>query len=579
MNKLQALRQQLEDHQLDGYLIPMSDAFGSEYLPEEARRLQYVTGFTGSAGFAIVLKDKAAFFTDGRYTIQARNQVSTADFQLYNSGEMSPDKWCSQHLKSGKIIGFDPWLFTDNQLLKYYQSGQEIGFEIVPIEENLVDNIWQDKPHPAPNKIFIHNIKYAGQSSDIKIENIVDNIKNNKVDAVLITSAESVNWLLNIRGYDLPLTPVALSYAVVENSGKVTLFIDQQKVNNDSKKALEDKVSILPIEEVSTYLKTLAGKWVQIDPNNCPHAIVNLLHEAGADVLNNDDPCILARACKNEVEVQGMRNAHIRDGAALVKFFCWLEGQSGLSEIDASDKLAEIRAQGDLFHSLSFDTISGFGSNGAIVHYKATPDSTKTITQGMYLLDSGAQYLDGTTDVTRTIYIGENPSEQMRRHYTLVLKGHIALAQAKFLRGTTGSELDPLARQFLQEHGLDYDHGTGHGVGSFLNVHEGPQRISKIANKVALREGMIISNEPGVYIEGQYGIRIENLVLVVPSEDNLLAFETLTLVPLAINLIETDLLNKDEMDWINMYHAKVLEKLSPLLNKTEQEWLKKNISF
>jgi Xaa-Pro aminopeptidase len=581
MSKIDTLRKNIEEQGLDGYIIPMGDAFGSEYVPAEARRLEWLTGFTGSAGLAIVLNNKAAFFTDGRYTIQAAEQVNAKAFEIYNSADMSPDEWCATNISAQGVLGFDAWLFTSDALQKYYKAAQAGGFNVADVDGNLVDDVWEDQPPSGTQKIVMHDIVYAGESFDNKRMKLSGDMKKMGVDSVFITAPECVNWLLNIRGDDLPCTPFGLSYAMLHSSGKVDVYIDEKKLSPAVRDALGDQVKFWPIEDMVGQFSKLKGKVVQYDPAQCPQAVVNIFYEMITQenlsaLVPATDPCMLPKACKNIIEVDGMRACHVRDGAAEVNFLHWLENNyEGLDEVSSSDKLEEYRSQAELFKGLSFDTISGFGGNGAIVHYKAEKETAKQLGEGMYLLDSGGQYLDGTTDITRTLYLGGEPSARMKRDFTLVLKGHIGLANAVFPQGTTGSQLDTLARQHLWAHGLDYQHGTGHGVGSYMNVHEGPQGISKRPSKVALHAGMVVSNEPGYYLEGEYGIRIENLVVVKEAEKKgFLCFETLTQVPIDRKLIDVSMLTGDEIAWVNNYHASVDEKVSPLLKDDALAWLK-----
>lgn len=575
MDKLKLLRKEMEKNGLDGFVVPMSDEFNNEYVPAHSRRLEWLTGFTGSAGLAIVLKNKAAFFTDGRYTLQASAQVS-ASYKKYNISEISPAKWVQKNLPKNGTLGINLWLHTENNFQQYNKLCSEAGIKINPCGD-LFSRIWKNRPDTASGNIFIHDIKYSGQSSDNKIKNIVKVLKGKKAEFAIITAPDSICWLLNIRGADLPHTPIVLCYAIISKTGKVSLYLlDKNSMSKGVKKHLGKNVVIKSIEDdFEGDIKALKNKPVLVDPASSPAAIFDLLKKA--KIVRETDPCILPKSCKNKTEIEGIKKAHIRDGSALCKFFHWLEENvdSGkVNEISAADKLEAIRSKNDNFHSLSFDTIAGFAGNGAIVHYRATPKSNKKIKKdGILLLDSGAQYLDGTTDVTRTIATAK-PTAEQKRNFTLVLKGHIALATAKFKKGTTGSELDRLARQFLKKEGLDYDHGTGHGVGCFLSVHEGPQRISKVPNKVPLVPGMVISNEPGYYKEGEYGIRIENLVTVIPAGKNFLKFETLTQAPIDASLIDKKILTQKEIDWVNDYHKNVRAKVSPLLDVRTREWLK-----
>ncbi len=577
MNKLALLRKEIEAHGLDGYVVPMADEFLSEYVPPYARRLEWLTGFTGSAGEVVVLKEQAAFFTDGRYAIQAREQVGDR-FKIFDIYKSSPLKFINSILGDNSPnpsrIGIDSWLISYGRLKRSYNNS-------LVLCDNLIDKIWQDKPSASKSSIFAHDIKYSGQSTKDKINSI-----NMDADALLITDPESVNWLLNIRGSDLEHTPIALCRAILHKSGVVDLYINPEKFDKNITIAnthVHDEAVFL-----SDIREKLAEKKVMIAESSNA-VFFDYLEKIGAKLNICEDPCVLPKACKNPVEIEGMRAAHRRDGVALCRFLAWLDenvGKNEITEITAAEKLDNMRAEGDLFRGASFPTISGYGSNGAIVHYHATGKSNKKFESGsLYLVDSGGQYYDGTTDVTRTIAIGE-PTALQKLHFTLVLKGHIALARARFPRGTTGAHLDALARQYLWQYGLDFDHGTGHGVGCFLNVHEGPQGISKAAGKVALQPGMVLSNEPGYYLEGEYGIRIENLVVVTECEDaadnsdnnsddrQFYQFETITLAPIDLRLIDTNLLNNDEINWLNNYHKQVRGTLSPSINSVVQQWLK-----
>ncbi len=550
-NKLKKLRQQMDKNNLYGFIIPMSDEFQSEYVPEQSRRLEWLTGFTGSAGSAIVTQDNAAFFTDGRYTIQALEQIDNDIFEIHDIGDKKPLKWLEDNLSDNHKLGYDPFLHTENEIRNLRKN----KINILPVGSSIIDRIWTDKPASSTKPIFMHDIKYSGQSSDNKIKTIANDLV---ADAVIISLPESTNWLLNIRGNDLPHTPFALSYAILYKNKTLDLFIDKAKVQID----LPDYITIYPLEEIVNRIASLKGKKIQIDPATSPSAFFDILKQLDIQIMESQDPCLLPKACKNSTEIEGIKNAHIRDGNAVRKFLNWLENEieygNEVTEISASDKLEGIRSEAELFQGLSFDTISAYGSNGATIHYKATEQTNRKIEKGsLYLVDSGGQYLDGTTDITRTIAIGE-PTERQKLHYTLVLKGHIALANSKFPIGTTGSQLDILARQYLWEYGLDYNHGTGHGVGSFMNVHEGPQRIGKKNDDTALEIGMIISNEPGFYLKGEYGIRLENLIIVVKSEkEGFLEFRTITLVPFDNRLINNNLITTIEQNWLAKYNKKI----------------------
>lgn len=566
MDRLKTLRGEIAKAKLDGFLVPMADAFQSEYAPAESRRLEWLTGFTGSAGSAVVLAKKAAFFTDGRYTLQAAKQVDKKAFAIF-SDAITPAQWLQANAKKA-TIGYDPWLYTPTQL-KNLQG----EYTLKPVV-NLIDGIWRDRPSGSTKSAFVHGKSYAGEAADTKIKSIAKKIKHAGAEALLLASPTALCWLLNIRADDLPHTPVLLSYAIVYPDGKVQLFTDTKKITSAVKKHLGPKVAVQDTAAVLKALKRIGGKRVWVDTAETPAALVDAVKQ----ILAWENPCNLPKACKNKTEIAGVKAAHIRDGAALCRFFHWLENavaNEKLTEVSIAEKLAGFRAEGKNFHGLSFDTIAGYAANGAIVHYRAEPGKCAAIGKGMLLVDSGAQYLDGTTDVTRTLHLGM-PTAEQKEHFTRVLKGHIALARAVYPEGTRGSSLDVLARQHLWEAGLDYAHGTGHGVGYFLNVHEGPQRIAKRGGDAPFAVGMITSNEPGYYKTGAYGIRIESLVLTVPARrKGFLRFETLTMVPIDRKLVDTELLTVDETAWLNTYHAEVRKKVSPLLGKAEQEWLKR----
>ncbi|MEO8558478.1 MAG: M24 family metallopeptidase [Rhodospirillales bacterium] len=576
-----ALRKELARQGVDGFLVPRADEHQGEYVPLRAQRLAWLTGFTGSAGMAIVLDDRAAIFIDGRYTLQVTHQVDTELFEPQPLATMSPDKYLTENLSPSKRIGFDPWLHSINEIERLGAACAKAGAELVPLEANPIDMVWHNQP-PAPlGPVVPHDIQYAGVAAETKREQLAATLRASQADAAVLTLPESIAWLLNLRGNDVPHVPLPLSFAIVNAGATVDLFIDPRKMTEAALRQIGNKVTVHPQATLGAQLDRLGAlsSTVLLDPATAPWGIAARLQASGARVLRDMDPTALPKACKNKVEIAGTQRAHRRDGVALTKFLAWLERMvvgGRLNEIEASDMLEALRRENGLCRDLSFDTISGAGANGAIVHYRATESSKALLRAGsLYLLDSGAQYPDGTTDVTRTIAIGQ-PSAEMRDRFTRVLKGHIALATARFPVGTTGSQLDALARRPLWQIGLDYEHGTGHGVGSYLSVHEGPQRISKMASTVALRPGMIVSNEPGYYKTGAYGIRIENLVLVREAKTDggkFLEFETLTLAPIDRNLVEPSLLTQDELAWLNAYHARVLRKLGPRVDAQTKAWL------
>lgn len=574
--RVAALRVELARREIDGFIIPLADEHQGEYVARRSQRLAWLTGFTGSAGIAVVLAERAAIFVDGRYTLQAEQQVDGNIFERCHVSSVAPDLWLSKHLKSDQRLGYDPWLHTLDQRDRYAAAAQKAGASLIAVAENPIDAVWQNQP-PAPlGPVHTHGIDFAGQESAEKRADIARSLEENNADAVVLSAPDSIAWLLNVRGGDVACCPLPHSFAIVHGAATVDWFVDARKLMPEVAVSLGNAVTIQPPEALADAVAALGEDKaiVQVDPANTPVWVVDRLLESGARALRGTDPCVAPKAHKNTIEQDGTRAAHIRDGAALTRFLAWLdrEGPSGkIRELSAVEKLGALRAGGEHYRGPSFDTISGAGPNGAIVHYRVSEKTDRTLEPGsLYLVDSGGQYLDGTTDVTRTIAIG-TPTGEHRDRFTRVLKGHIALACVHFPAGTSGAQLDALARQFLWAGGLDYDHGTGHGVGSYLNVHEGPQRISKLPNTVALEPGMIISNEPGFYKTGEYGIRIENLVLVqaLPAseggEREMLGFETLTLAPIDRSLIATDMLKADELDWLNAYHARVHGTLSPLL--------------
>src|SRR5438874_1910125 len=581
--RLARLREVLAARRLDGFIVPRADEYQGEYVPPAGQRLAWLTGFTGSAGLAVVLRDRAALFVDGRYTLQAAAQVDTALFEIRHLVDEPAWRWLAGAVAEGAVIGYDPWLHTPQEVERFHAGVERAGASLKPVA-NPVDEAWAGRP-PAPlAPVVPHPDRYAGESAEAKRTRLGRGLAEEGAAAAVLTMPESIAWLLNIRGGDVPHTPLPLSFAILRQDGNVTLFIDRRKLAPGLDRHLGNAVTIEPPDRLGPALDELArsGERVQVDPGSAASWIFDRLQQAGGHIHRAADPCMLPKACKNPVELDGTRAAHRRDGAAVTRFLAWLaqEAPKGeLREIAVSDRLEALRRSGENFRDLSFPTISGAGSNGAIVHYRATPQSEKRLAPGMlYLLDSGAQYLDGTTDVTRTVAIG-TPSEEARDRFTRVLKGHIALATCRFPAGTTGSQLDVLARHALWQAGLDFDHGTGHGVGSYLNVHEGPQRISKLPNTQPLLPGMIVSNEPGYYKAGAYGIRIENLVVVTPCHDlpeaerEMLCFETLTLAPIDRNLVALALLTHDEIAWLDAYHGSVREALTPGLDAATAQWL------
>lgn len=580
-DRVNRLRAEMQAAGIHGFLIPRNDEHFGEWVPANAERLAWLTGFNGSAGLAIVLSDRAAMFVDGRYTLAVRDQVDLEIFDIRHVTEAPASDWLRDVLKPGQRLGFDPWLHTAAGLTAIWKAVEDTGAELVPVARNPVDLIWQDRPAPPMAPVVPHDLERAGETAEAKRQRIAEIVKQKGADAAVLTLPESIAWLLNIRGGDVPRTPLPLGFAVLHGDARVDLFMDPEKITDATRTHMGNAVSIAPKATFADGLAALAGKHVLVDRPSAVKAVTERLRDVGAEVVLGEDPTMLPKACKNPVEVQGSRDAHVRDGAAVVRFLAWLDAHAGdgsVDEITAAETLEGFRRRNDLIRDLSFDTISGSGPNGAIVHYRVTPETNRRLQPGeLFLVDSGAQYLDGTTDITRTIAIGD-PDPEMRDRFTRVLQGHVALAMARFPAGTTGSQLDPMARAPLWQAGLDFDHGTGHGVGSYLSVHEGPHRISKVHSAVALQPGMIVSNEPGYYKAGAYGIRIENLVTVVEAEIEggerpTLGFETLTLAPIDRRLIVTEMLTAAERGWIDRYHARVAETLTPLLEADTAAWL------
>ena len=586
--RLSALREELARRELDGFVVPISDEHLSEYVGAYAQRLAWLTGFGGSAGSAVVMKNNAAMFVDGRYTIQVRDQV---DGKLYDYKSVPQDTmgdWIAENAAQGARIGFDPWLHTRGWAKAMAKRLEKAGAELVAVDGNPIDAVWADQPERSLAPAFVQEDTHTGRSSAQKRGDIADWLKEEGLDAVVISALDSVAWTLNIRGSDVSHTPVALSYLMVQADGTADWFIAPEKITDEVTSALGNAVRIRSQDEFSGAFAQLAGKRVAADPERSVYAIFDRLDEVGADVALETDPAVLPKAIKTSAEQQGHRDAQARDGAAVSRFLNWLEGEGPKGTVDELSAAAQLQAfrEGNAeLVDLSFDTISGAGSNGALCHYRVSEDTCLPLEpNSVYLVDSGGQYKDGTTDITRTVWIGPDaPPAEVKDRFTRVLQGHIALDRQIFPTGTPGSALDVLARQHLWMAGVDYPHGTGHGVGSFLGVHEGPQRIAKGRGGQAgtdqeLMAGMILSNEPGYYKAGEYGIRIENLVLVVDREiDGMegewFGFETLTLVPIDRTLVDRNLLSPAEIAWWNDYHTKVRAVLAPQLEGDTLAWL------
>ncbi len=587
-DRLQALREQLKADRLDGFVVPICDEHMSEYVGAYAQRLAWLTGFGGSAGTAVVLPQEAAIFVDGRYTLQVREQVDGKHWQYQSVPKTSVAAWLKDHAASGARIGYDPWVHTRTWVDAATKALAEKGAELVAVERNPLDAVWSDQPTPSPARMAIHPDQFTGKSSAEKRADVADWLTEKRLDATIVSALDSVAWLFNVRGSDVDRTPVALSFAVVGQDGTADLYVAPEKVDDAVRQHLGNAVRVHDRSEFAPALTGLAGKKVAVDPERAVSAIFGALKAGGADIVELRDPTVLAKALKNPVEQAGHRAAQKRDGAALSRFLHWISvdaPKGGVTELSAAEKLHSFRVATGQLKDLSFDTISGAGPNGAVVHYRVSEQSSRTLEpSSMYLVDSGGQYLDGTTDVTRTVWVGPGePTVEMKDRFTRVLKGHIALARAVFPVGTRGTQLDTLARQFLWAAGVDYAHGTGHGVGSFLAVHEGPQRIATSAGGQAgteepLAAGMFVSNEPGYYKTGEYGIRIENLILVEPreiagAEGEYLGFETLTYAPIDRALVDTDIMTRDELRWWDEYHAKVLDIVGPQLEGDARAWL------
>ena len=579
--RLRRLRAELSARGLDGLIVPLTDEHRNEYVPACAQRLAWLTGFTGSAGVLVVLAERAAVFVDGRYTVQAEAQLDPQLFERRHLIEEPPAKWLGEQLSAGQRVGYDPALHVKAEIERYRAACAKAGAELVALDDNPVDAIWTTRPAPPIAPIRELDERYAGESAAAKRARMGQEVAAAGAEVATITAPDSIAWLLNARGGDVPFNPLFLSFALLHADGGVELFVDPRKLRPDQH--LGNGVSIQPIEGFKGALGQVgaAGRAVLVDPKITSAQVLQTLEAAGAKVIEGEEPCVLAKACKNPVELAGARAAQRRDGAAVCRFLCWLEQELGRRDVTEREAAARIdgeRARDPLHRGPSFETISAAGPNAALPHYRITDESNRVIDRdSLYLVDSGGQYLDATTDITRTIAIG-TPSADMRRRFTLVLKGHIAIARALFPVGTTGAQLDSFARQHLWRAGLDFDHGTGHGIGSYLCVHEGPQRIAK-SGTVTLKPGMIISNEPGYYQAGAYGIRTENLVIVEArptpegGERELLGFETITRAPIDRRLIVGDLLDEEERAWLDDYHARVRADLIDLMDGEAAAWL------
>jgi len=581
--RVAALRADLKKRGLDGFLVPRADRQQNEYVPPGEERLAWLTGFTGSAGSAVILLNRAALFVDGRYTVQAAEQTDPAVFEIVHLADTSPDKWLEANLGAGAKLGYDSWLHTSEGAEKLANACVAAGATLVAVDGNPIDALWRNRPAPPSGPVVLHDLRFAGESSADKFKRIRTELTKLRADVLLVSDPQNIAWTFNIRGNDVAHTPIPLAFALLPKEGRPTLYIEAGRLGNNVLQAVEDVADVRAPDALTRDLSNLKGNTVRLDQASAAHAITRLITDAGGNAARGPDPITPMKAVKNKTEIAGSRAAHKRDGAAMARFLAWFDKEAPrgrLTEIDAVEALESFRRDTGALKDVSFPTISGSGPNGAIVHYRVTRKSNRRISKNeLFLIDSGAQYQDGTTDITRTVVAGK-PTPEMRDRFTRVLKGHIGIATAVFPENTSGAQIDPLARVALWEAGLDFDHGTGHGVGSYLSVHEGPARISKLGT-VALRRGMILSNEPGYYKTAAYGIRIENLVLVIAepepkgAERPLNTFETLTLAPIDRRLIDVKMLTPKERAWLNSYHKRVRDVIGPLVDAPTREWLKR----
>jgi Xaa-Pro aminopeptidase len=580
--RLSAFREELAQRHLTGFVVPRADQQQNEYVAPSEERLAWLTGFTGSAGLAVILSREAALFVDGRYTLQAAKQVDAKAWSVEPLVDPPPETWLGKHLVAGDRLGFDPWLHTTAAAERLAAACAKAGAELIAVDGNPLDAVWTERPAPPLAPVTVHGPQFSGEAETDKLKRIALEIDRLGVDALVLSDSHAVAWTFNIRGGDVSHTPLPLSYALVPKTGRPTVFIDHRKLSNSARDHLEHTADVAEPDTLLFKLTELArsGAAIALDGATAPDALSRLISTAGGKPVRGNDPVSLLKAVKNSTEIEGTRAAHRRDAVALVRFLAFIDREAptgALTEIDAVEALETFRRDTGALKDVSFPTISGTGPNGAIVHYRVTRKSNRRIAPGdLLLIDSGAQYEDGTTDVTRTIAIGQ-PSMEMCDRFTRVLRGHIAIARALFPDGTTGAQIDTLARQFLWQAGIDFDHGTGHGVGSYLSVHEGPARISKLGT-TPLRRGMILSNEPGYYKTDAFGIRIENLELVVGtdvtgSEKPVNAFETLTLAPIDRRLIDLNMLTGDELSWLNDYHDRVRHTVRPHVDEATKVWL------
>lgn len=578
--RLDALRRELAGRDLDGFLVPRADAHQGEYVAARDARLAWLTGFTGSAGFCIVTPERAGVFIDGRYRVQVKAEVDPGAFTPVPWPEVRPSAWLAEALPEGGRIGYDPWLHTRREIREMEKGLAGSGIALVPVEHNPIDAIWPEQPEPPLGQVRLWPDAVAGETAAEKRARIAALLRDGDSHAAVLTLPDSISWLLNIRGADVPKNPVVQSFAIIEEDGHTALFTDPRKFSAEVRAALGNEVSVLPVEAFGVALTNLSGP-VLVDPATAPDAVFRLVESMGTDIAEGADPAIMPKACKNPAEIAGMRAAHLNDGVAVTRLLCWLDERAGnldsqpLTEIDVAQKIEALRRDQGIL-DISFDTIAATGPHAAIPHYRVSEASNLRIKSGEVLLvDSGAQYADGTTDITRTLPMGAIP-QAAKRPYTRVLQGMIALSRVQFPRGVAGCHLDALARAPLWSEGMDYDHGSGHGVGAGLSVHEGPVRISRVS-EIPLQPGMILSNEPGYYREGAFGIRIENLIVVTPVDSpdgrDMLGFETLTLAPIDRRLIDQSLMTHDEIAWLDAYHERVRDEIGPLLDHPTRDWL------
>jgi Xaa-Pro aminopeptidase len=577
--RLAALRAELRQCGLSGFIVPRADEHQNEYVRPGSERLRWLTGFSGSAGLCIVLLDKAAVFVDGRYTVQLRDQVDTKVFAPCDLSALTPLRWLESNLKPEMKLGYDPWLHTAASIERLQRSAQACGASLVALDSNPIDTVWADRPWRAPSPLSLYPTRFAGETAAKKIRRATAAMATG--DALLVSDPSIVAWLFNVRGQDVAHTPAPLVFAMLFKTGRPRLYVEAQQLTQSVRSNLEKVVDLARSDQLLADLDDLGtrGGTVRFDSTTAPAKLSQRLSDRGGHAVFEPDPIALMKACKNAVELAATRQAHIRDGAAVTQFLAWFDAEAPkgkLTEIAAAEALEKFRRATGKLKDLSFPTISAAGANAAMPHYRVSRQSNRPIRKGLFLIDSGGQYEDGTTDITRTVAVGK-PDRLMRDRFTRVLKGHIAIATLTFPKGVSGAQIDAFARQALWQAGLDFDHGTGHGIGLYLSVHEGPQRIAKTGT-AALEPGMIISNEPGYYRVGDWGIRIENLLVVEPRseagfERDMLGFETISFSPIDRRLIEPKLMTDGEIDWLNAYHGQVRRRLSPLLDRSTRQWL------